>query len=69
MSTPTPTVIDIPASLATLIPTLPTAPQWTDAQITDFIARGVFWAFPLSIGVLLLIPLIRRLAGPKPQRR
>jgi hypothetical protein len=42
MTTPTPIVIDIPASLATLIPTLPPAPQWTSAQVTDFIVESMF---------------------------
>ena len=61
------TTIDIPASLATLLPTLqePPQPALTMAQFDGFL----FWVAVLSIAALLLTPIMRRLAGPKPQRR
>jgi hypothetical protein len=62
-----PIVIDIPASLATLLPTpqWTSSPAWTDVQVTDFIAHGIFWALGLSIAVFLLVHFF---AGPKPAK-
>ena len=64
------TTIDIPASLATLLPTLHLQPP-DDAWVAAHQGDGDFWfwAAICFVACLLLTPIMRRLAGPKPQRR
>jgi hypothetical protein len=62
------TTIDIPASLATLLPTLHLQPPddaWVAAHQSNS-GDFWFWAAVFFVAALLLAPIMRRLAGPKP---
>ena len=48
-------VIDIPASLGTLVPTLPPAPQWTATQVENFFGESLLAYGVASIVVLAIL--------------
>jgi hypothetical protein len=56
-------VIDIPASLSTLVPTLPAIPEWTARQVNDFVVESMFVWFAVFAVIIATCLIFAGVSG------